>query len=136
MAMKESQRKPIRALTVRQPHALRIVTGDKMIENRPMPTKHRGVIAIHAAKTTAELSLNEEGRDACGHHVKKMHFMKVIGTVELVDCIKKRDVEKKYPRLAKDPDLKGPSCWILAHPKQLRSPVTTRGQLGLWWWRR
>lgn len=47
----------MKALTVRQPYAQLLAIGAKQYETRPMSTKHRGPIAIHAGK-------NEKGAKA------------------------------------------------------------------------
>jgi len=41
----------MKAITLHQPFASLIALGVKTIETRSRPTKHRGLIAIHAAKT-------------------------------------------------------------------------------------
>lgn len=41
----------MKAITIHQPWASLIVSGDKLYETRTWPTKHRGPIAIHAGKT-------------------------------------------------------------------------------------
>lgn len=40
----------MKALTVQQPWASVIASGDKLVENRSWPTKYRGPLAIHTAR--------------------------------------------------------------------------------------
>ncbi len=42
----------MRAITIRQPWASLIAAGAKTIETRPRPTKHRGLVLIHAGAAT------------------------------------------------------------------------------------
>jgi hypothetical protein len=49
----------------------------------------------------------------------------VIGTVQLIDCI--RDSMS---------DWAAPDCWhlVLAKPRRFKVPIMATGQLGLWYW--
>lgn len=42
----------MKALTVQQPYASLIASGEKWIENRSWHTNYRGPLAIHAAKSS------------------------------------------------------------------------------------
>lgn len=37
-------------ITIRQPYAMCVATGHKLVENRGRPTSHRGLTGIHAAR--------------------------------------------------------------------------------------
>ncbi|MFD0351981.1 hypothetical protein ACFQ0M_49195 [Kitasatospora aburaviensis] len=41
------------ALTIRQPWLAAILAGDKQVENRSWPTRHRGPVVLHAARALA-----------------------------------------------------------------------------------
>ena len=73
----------IRALSIRQPYAERILRGDKKIEYRTWPTTHRGRIYIYAAKTPVLLPGHEDPLDPL-----KLPRGVLVGTVEIVDCKK------------------------------------------------
>ncbi len=80
---------PVRALSIRQPHAEAIMRGVKKIEYRSGPTKIRGRILIYAslgrysAKDESELMADYGIRDTtCGDLPRGV----LIGTVELFDC--------------------------------------------------
>jgi hypothetical protein len=61
--MSVDAQKRMRALSVHEPYATRIIAGQKPIEYRTWFTKYRGLLAIHASKPTGA----------------------ILGTVELVD---------------------------------------------------
>jgi hypothetical protein len=73
----------IRALSIRQPYAERILRGDKKIEYRTWPTTHRGKIYIYAAKTPVQLPGHEDPLDPL-----KLPRGVLVGTVEIVNCKK------------------------------------------------
>ena len=73
----------IRALSIRQPYAERILRGDKKIEYRTWPTTHRGKIYIYAAKTPVLLPGHEDPLDPL-----KLPRGVLVGTVEIIDCKK------------------------------------------------
>lgn len=91
-----------RALSVRQPFAEQIMLGTKKKEYRSQLTHIRGRIYIYASKTPridAYKKINvEPGIFPVGV---------LVGTVEIVDCIKKS----------------GEYHWILANPKRLKTLV-------------
>jgi len=121
----------MKALSIRQPHALLIVAGIKDIENRTWPTKYRGHLLIHASKKidteamkriTAKMSkttmfspLIKWMTDGINHYRGG-----IIGEVELVDCVDKSD----------NPWCEGPYGFVLKHAKhKVFTPL--RGKLGI-----
>jgi hypothetical protein len=42
----------MKALTVRQPWAALLILGAKQYETRTWPTRHRGILLIHAERTS------------------------------------------------------------------------------------
>lgn len=65
----------MKALTVRQPFASRLVQGTKRIENRSWSTPVRGRLVIHAGATPHELFAR--------HRMEHLPFRALIGTVQL-----------------------------------------------------
>lgn len=63
--------------------------------------------------------------EVLGHSTSphRRYFGAVIGTVEIVDCVRNSRLRWAAP---------GMWQWILADPLALRSPVPIRGRLGLW----
>ena|GEM_PF-1158379 len=81
---------PVRALSIRQPHAEAILRGVKMIEYRSGPTKIRGRILIYAS--LGRYSAKDEsammadygiGDVGCGDLPRGV----LVGSVELFDCV-------------------------------------------------
>ncbi|MBN2077483.1 MAG: ASCH domain-containing protein, partial [Spirochaetes bacterium] len=94
----------MKALSIRQPWAELILRGIKDVENRSWSTNHRGVMAIHAAKTfyfdlsdPGERREFEEIRDEYGIDRDSLVYGAIVGTVEVVDVTKKVSSEWHYP---------------------------------------
>jgi hypothetical protein len=102
----------VKALTVRQPHASRIIVGTKDVENRSWPTSHRGLLAIHAGLRDDPL---EEVDPDLPHGM-------LLGTVILIDCV------RNHPSPSALPDL---WHWVLADPRPCE-PLRAKGRQGLW----
>ncbi len=78
--------------------------GEKDAEYRRHPTKVRGRIYVYAAKT-----LDGVDREECkqnGFNENDLPRGVIVGTVEIVDCVKLEDCYK----------------WVLARPKRLKRP--------------
>ena len=116
----------MKALTICQPYADMIATGEKIIENRTWPAQAAMIgqrIAIHAGKSRAWLMPEDRRPDrVCGA---------VIATAVLVACHR---VEDLAPDLASRDDANGPWCWLLGQVEVLPRPVPVNGALGLWEW--
>jgi len=95
----------IRALSIRQPYAERILRGEKQFEYRSWPTNYRGKVYIYAAKTPVNLP---------GHHdpLDPLTLPRgvIVGTMEIVDCQK----GEKYFE------------WELANPIRFDTPLKTQ----------
>lgn len=76
--------KKLRALSVRQPYADRIISGEKQIEYRTFRTNVRGTVYVYASRQ--------------GEDTPRNGF--VIGTVDIVDCV---EVEGEYHWILKHP---------------------------------
>lgn len=120
----------MKALTIKQPWANAIIFWGKDIENRSWYSNFRGRIAVHASKRleqeeVAEYQslvfrrrLNAPGSpivsaDNCGA---------IIGTVEIVDCVRKSDSGWFV----------GEYGFVLRNPIALPEPIPCRGALGFW----
>lgn len=112
----------MKALSLKQPWAWLVVTGQKPIENRKWATKYRGPLLIHASSTydhKGELwildrfgNLWQQSDIVCGA---------VIGQVDVVDVVSEHA----------SPWFFGPRGWILERPIQFSKPIHWRGQLGI-----
>ena len=79
----------LKALTIRQPWAWLIVSGQKDIENRTWKTNYRGPLLIHAATAFASMPFDKiEDK----YRIKlpqrdKMRWGGIVGICDLVDCV-------------------------------------------------
>jgi hypothetical protein len=109
----------MKVLTVRQPWAQRLVTGDKRIENRSRTTTHRGLLVIHAGSTRRHL--------ATGAYAT-LPFGALVGLVEIVDALPL----SRLPDELRTVDAIGPWCWIVANPRAFVRPIPCAGALAFW----
>ena len=118
----------MKTLTIKQPYAHLIACGIKDIENRSWQTKYRGRILIHAAATEFKggwdaltQSQKHEARHTLGD---KVNLSAIIGTVEIVDCV------KNHPSIWAN---EGEWNWVLANPVLFDEPIlNVKGKLSLW----
>jgi hypothetical protein len=119
------------ALSIRQPWAWLIMNGGKDIENRNWPTKVRGRVLVHAAKgvTVEEWRsawdwvkvVSPESWQKGADEIKAGTIERggIIGTVEIVDCVKDSG----------SPWFQGQYGFVLRDPQPLPF-CPYRGQLG------
>lgn len=123
--MADPARTPMKALTICQPYAEMIKTGEKVIENRTWPTSVRGRIAIHAGKSRDWLEDGDESERP------DMAFGAIIATAELYDC--KRVTDLSWDEQTRH-DANGPYCFLLRDVNVLDTPIPARGAQGFWEW--
>lgn len=114
----------MKALTICQPYAELIARGEKVIENRTWPTAYRGLLAIHAGKSTAWFDTPSDADLPRGA---------VVAIARLVDC---RRVGELPADLQAHAHAHGPWCWVLADVERFPNPIPARGAQGLWDWTR
>lgn len=112
-------------LSVWQPWAWAIFHG-KPIENRLWYTRYRGRLLIHAAKTTQDME-RVSRLIGVSHKIQvppiaELHFGKIIGQVELVDCKYSTTVSPCGWGVA------NAYHWHLRNPVLLDEPIPLRGQ--------
>jgi len=122
----------MKALTVKQPWAELIVSGEKDIENRTWRTLYRGRILIHTAKTVVPSSqLADYPLPAIQQYISMVDELQafgvtsaIIGSVEIVDCV--HNHPSKWAE-------KGVWNWVLANPIKFERPILNiNGKLSLW----
>lgn len=119
----------MKALTVCQPYAALIASGEKRVENRPWPTAYRGPLAIHAGKNRKYLRADDDTTD--------MVFGAIVAVATLEACFEYRRRESfvlefpHYEWVLDHEHTEGPWCWILGDVGHLVEPLPCRGQLGL-----
>ncbi|MEG6521107.1 ASCH domain-containing protein [Desulfotomaculum sp. 1211_IL3151] len=142
----------MKTITLWQPWASLVAIGAKKIETRSWATKHRGPLAIHAAKKVDTnvcvkrefvIPLNEHGMVM----IKDLPVGAVIATCNLVDCveIESASLLRRVARLKNGVEISGNEfvvgfyapgryAWILEDVKQLDKPVPAVGKQRLWEW--
>ena len=117
----------MKALTICQPYAEMIASGEKRIENRTWYTGYRGPLAIHAGKSLGYLRLADMKR------WPDMVFGAIIAVGRLVACVPVnvwRDLHRPNHRDWKYAE--GPWCWLLRDVRRLDRPIPCSGKLRLW----
>jgi activating signal cointegrator 1 len=136
----------MRALTLTQPWATLVATGDKRIETRSWSTDHRGPIAIHAAKelpgwaitwalnTPAVLTMLSR---AGYYALAELPLGMIVATCQIVGCASTDGPSFRMPA-GKDRILgnfaPGRYAIYLEDITRVEPPVPARGMLGLWEW--
>jgi len=115
----------MKCLTVQQPWAWLLVTGQKDVENRSWDTGYRGPLLIHAGKR-----LDRAGYD----WLRRQHGIRlprdpneldlgvILGRVTLVDCTWRHSSAWHE---------QGSIGWYVERAMRLEVPIRWRGQLGL-----
>lgn len=137
----------MKALTINQPYAHLIMTGEKLVENRTWATKYRGTLLIHAGKTRKWLDhfkewkeypfLDKRAADLDLPVPEDMTLGAIIAVVTLLDCLHSDDIaagrfDNIYPWIRSHSHVSGPWCWVLADARPLSHPIPCRGSQGLW----
>ena len=133
----------MKALTISQPYASLISSGEKFVENRTWETKYRGPLAIHAGKGTQYMTAAEMVAEG-------LPTGQIIATGDLQACVELEWSRKIYeerigwdlvdlpswltlPELLMHEYTEGPWCWIITNVQKIE-PVVIAGKLGLWNW--
>lgn len=131
----------MKALTISQPFASLIASGEKFIENRTWRTSFRGQLAIHAGKGTQYLTRQE---------LSKVPHGCVLAIGNLTACvrlseIRERDQDpqrrlrliagtnKSWSQAARHAHAEGPWCWIIEDVREIE-PVECKGAQQFWNW--
>ena len=106
----------MRALSVRQPWAEQILSGEKDVENRSYLTHHRGPLLIHASKT-----MDVRDVEAAGLRPEALATGALIGVVHVVDCT--LEVRSGWHE-------DGDYGWYLESPARFLNPIPYKGAVG------
>jgi hypothetical protein len=104
----------MKALSVKQPFAHKIIFEKKDIENRTWRTKFRGTVAIHASLKLHPYAKKKD---------KDLVRGAIIGVVDVVDCVEKH--KSKWFQ-------KGFIGFVLKNPRPLKKPIPCKGALNFW----
>lgn len=132
----------MKAISLWQPWATAIAVGVKTIETRGWWTAHRGVLAIHAAKTnTSELREFWDRKQcdalrAAGYaEFNALPFGAIVATCRLAECLRTRDIDDLTLQERGWGDYSpGRYGWVLKDVVWLKTPVPARGAQQLWDW--
>lgn len=124
----------MRAISLWQPWASLIVDGRKGYETRHWATKHRGPLAIHAAK---QIESHDCGRFS--YPVATIARGAVLGVVALEDCI---EMTAEIVRLMRNNPAEfnagnwmvGRFAWRLRLVEKFPEPIPAIGRQGLFEW--
>ena len=122
----------MKALSIKQPWAQLIIIGAKEVENRSRHTSFRGRFAVHVSLKRADYEdVDVEAIPGDLREPMKLAWERnasagrVIGTVELVDCI--RDSNSIWA-------IDDYWHWVLRDPRPYSRPRPAKGRLGWWEW--
>ena len=117
----------MKIISLHQPYATRIADGHKQYETRSWSTRHRGLIAIHAAKNTSSLTDVQKKLRVypLGAIVAVAHLCGVYTTESLKRFMSAQ--EQEFGDWAR-----GRFAWRLEAVCNLPFPVPCRGFQGIW----
>lgn len=141
----EGSERIVKAITVWQPWATLLATGQKHNETRSWKTSYRGEILIHAAKTDHSGILLHIPMEELKHFqdagvVNKLPTGAIIGKANLVDCFQideayRRKLQRENPaELAFGDYTIGRYAWVMADAILFNKPIPAKGKQGLWNW--
>lgn len=128
----------MKAITISQPYASLIASGEKWVENRTWAVQYHGPLAIHAGKGQQYLTAEQLAEYPTGC---------IIAVANLVACVKLATVHeyaqqewsrnliaftnKSWHSVATHKHTEGPWCWILEDVREI-DHIPVRGAQGLW----
>jgi ASCH domain len=120
----------MKAISVKQPWALLLISGVKAVENRSWEARYRGPLLIQASKsplsdrTLRHMLASPKWRGYGVKHRSDFHYGAILGAVILTGC---KRVEELPPGEFTD----GPWCLLVKDPVRLDKPIPYKGMLGL-----
>lgn len=123
----------MKVLTIKQPWATLIMQKDKRFEFRSWKTKYRGELLIHAGKGIDKDAVKRLAK----YLPEKMPTGKILGKVNLVDCIKmspefKELLLKENEDIYTDSSFKENYAWQLEDVEVFKEQIEAKGKLSLW----
>jgi hypothetical protein len=131
----------MRALTLHNPWAILMATGDKRFETRSWGTSYRGPFAIHSAKMTSahrEVCMEEPYRSLLAAHgyasPDDLPSGAIVALGLLVNCVRiTSEMKPTDEERALGDWTPGRFAWDFRMTVSLRyDPIPTRGYQGLW----
>ncbi len=136
----------MKAITLWQPWASLMSIGEKRFETRSWSTKHRGEMAIHAAKMpiskiplpNATFVLMQSLLERGGLDIFDLPYGCVVAVGNLIEIFPTEEHWHRINIRAKDLELgdwsEGRFAWDFAEVDALDPPIPTRGSQGIWEW--
>lgn len=125
----------MRVLSIREPFASLIASGDKKIETRSFKTNYRGELFIHASGKKIDKSIVDNTFINNMIKDRKMQFGKIICRVKLVDCVYMDQEFINSIKNTKEYQLglykEGRYALILDNV-ELIEPIIAKGRLNIW----
>lgn len=116
----------MKCLTVCQPFAHLIVSGDKAVENRTWPTSHRGPLLIHAGLSRSWWTQELERDLGIRRDDPRVDYGFIVGRCRVVACVRVDEARRRGLKYAG-----GPWCWILEDRVSFAVRTPYRGAMGL-----
>ena len=121
----------MKVITLKQPWATLIVEGIKKYEFRSWKTNYRGKILIHAGS-----GVDKEGMKRVEYLNLEYPKSRIIGEVEIVDCIELNDeLNKKINNeniIVYGNKNRTGYAWVLKNSKKINDDRIVKGKLGIW----
>lgn len=121
----------MRAISLWQPWATAIAVGNKSIETRHWPAKHRGWLAIHAARRwDADQREFAAVEHALGRLPKRLPLGAIVAIARLVDVKPTEELELSIGPIEKIYGNYGPGRygWIFEDVRPLDEPIPALGR--------
>lgn len=126
----------MKVITLWQPWASFVADGEKKIETRSFQTKHRGLLAIHAAKTKIGFTQFANGEKFSKAVIapEKFPFGKIICVVSLSNVCRTEEIRKSLSslELALGNYENGRFAWQLKLIHKFKMPIPEVGKQGFW----
>jgi hypothetical protein len=123
--MTKSSETPLKVLNIAQPNAHCVFFKGKNIENRSRKVSFKGTVLIYASKT-----INNDRFDGSSIPKEDCSFGCILGSVDLVDCITKKQATGKYEEW-----FDGPYGYALENIRVFDKPIPVTPPKGavIWW---
>jgi len=124
----------MKALTISQPYASLIASGEKWVENRRWPAGYRGPLAVHAGKGTRYLDRDELRAYPTGGIVAVADLLACMPLASMRQVSRDQKIQRTDLTVGQVLDhahTEGPWCWVLRNVRRVEF-VPCRGAQGLW----
>lgn len=125
----------MKALTISQPYASLIASGEKFVENRKWATNYRGPLAIHAGKGTQYLSKSELAGFPTGAIIAVCRLVACVSLSQIRlngrDDVRLPGTAITWKELHEHEHSEGPYCWVMDKIVRI-DEYPFKGSQGLW----